>query len=68
MFTKPTEVTGIMYQTCVFVPNDDSRLCSEHFEEHWQSKTRTKCKLIEGALPTIFDLPKHLQVRTQLYY
>jgi len=40
---------------------DSSVLCSSHFEEGCFDRTGQTVRLRDGAIPTIFDFPQHLQ-------
>ncbi|GBO24173.1 hypothetical protein AVEN_193848-1 [Araneus ventricosus] len=45
-----------------WVPSSASRLCSDHFPEHMMDRTSLACvRLREGAVPSIFKFPPHLQ-------
>ncbi|XP_055954540.1 uncharacterized protein LOC130010700 [Patella vulgata] len=41
--------------------------CSKHFEEKWLNRTGQIVRLKDGAIPTIFLLPTHLQPKPILY-
>lgn len=43
-------------------PSKHAVLCSNHFSPEWFDRTGQTVRLREGAVPTIFDYPKHLQV------
>lgn len=47
-----------------WIPSVHSRLCSKHFEEHCFYRVGQQKRLLDDAVPTVFDdFPKHLQTR-----
>ena len=50
----------------LWVPSGRAWLCSKHFEPKWFDKTGHITRLRNGAVPTVFDFPSHLQV-SELY-
>lgn len=47
-------------------PASWSRICSKHFHPSMGNRTTNRAKVREGAVPTIFNIPKHLQVGLNL--
>ncbi|XP_077368987.1 THAP domain-containing protein 1-like [Festucalex cinctus] len=48
-----------------WTPTRRSLLCSDHFDAECFDRTGQTTRLWEDAVPTIFQLPKHLQKRTK---
>jgi hypothetical protein len=44
------------------LPAETALVCSEHFEPAMVNRTMKRARLRDGAIPTVFDLPSHLQV------
>ncbi|XP_051780660.1 THAP domain-containing protein 6-like [Erpetoichthys calabaricus] len=44
-----------------FSANDSSRLCSEHFRQEDFHRTGQTVRIRDGALPSVFRFPTHLQ-------
>lgn len=44
-----------------FSPSRSSKLCSQHFEEKYFEVGGLRRRLKNGAIPSIFDFPLHLQ-------
>ncbi|GBM88399.1 DNA transposase THAP9 [Araneus ventricosus] len=45
-----------------WVPSSVSRICSDHFPEHMMDRSSLACvRLRDGAVPSIFKFPPHLQ-------
>lgn len=45
-------------------PNKRTKICSVHFDSACFKQTPQRRKLKDTAVPTLFDLPRHLQVST----
>lgn len=48
-----------------FVPSANSRICNEHFKKTDFTASKTRRRLKENAIPSVFKFPEHLQPKTQ---
>ncbi|ELU16137.1 hypothetical protein CAPTEDRAFT_214299 [Capitella teleta] len=57
----------VWFQNChrTSEPNKKTRICSVHFESSCFKQTKKNKRLTDSAVPTLFNLPNHLQKTSQ---